>query len=246
MEIERGDLAASVSSSSSFRRGDSPTPLSATSGGKNHEGEQVKSDSSSNRKNRSNKQKKRKGVVLVSGASGSVGSFATCILAARGYQVVAVTRHPEKQNRLVRFGARKSIILEDFISECAEDGALGDQTYVGVVDALGDGFVNLVLPRLIRGGICVSVGAICGPTTSISLAPFIRRGVRLVGVDSRYVSPALRAAAWERLVRDVRPSLFDEESASFATCMLGQVQPLSIRKLSSGASPVSVVVTLPE
>ncbi len=257
MEIERGDLAASVSSSSPFRRGagwntekttDNSVSAAAKSGaaGEGGLGEQ-KSDSSSDRRNRTkrkSKKKKSKGVVLVSGASGSVGSFATHLLAERGYRVIGVTRHLEKQNRLVRFGARESLILEDFVKQCAEDGALGQETYVGVVDVLGDGFLDKALPRLVRGGVCVSVGSMRGPTTQISLAPFIKRGVRLVGVDSRYISPALRAVVWERLVRDISPTLFTRESECFATCDMGQIQPLSGRKLSSGAAPVSCVVVL--
>ena len=254
MEIERGDLAKSVSSSLPFRRGagggDDEHDVGERNDGSGGGGSEQKSDATLHRLDRTNtlkrnKKMSRKGFVLVSGASGSVGSFATCLLVARGYRVVGVTRHLDKQNRLARFGARKSVILEDYVAQCAEDGALGEELYVGIVDVLGDGFLDMALPRLTRGGVCVSVGSMRGPTTCISLAPFIRRGVRLVGVDSRYISPALRAVVWERLARDIPPALFLEERASFATCTLEQIQPLSGRKLSSGAAPVSCVVILP-
>lgn len=190
------------------------------------------------------KRKSKRGSVLVSGASGSIGSFVTLLLVSSGYRVVAVTRHLDKQSRLARFGARRSIILEDFQKECEEDGALGEETYVGAVDILGDGFLNLCLPRLTRGGVCVAVGSLRGATTTLSTIPFIRRGVRLVGVDSRYISSPLRSRVWRKLLRQIPGSIFAEENDSFQTVSLEQIQPLSGRKLSSGAGPVSVVVEI--
>ena len=268
MEIERGDLAASLTLSSTCHQAgrrsisdNSKIPeekeqlnYDDVEGSGEQEG-----DASSNRrsqvnemgkkikkKNKKTKKKKYRGSVLVSGASGSVGSFVTCLLVARGYRVVAVTRHLEKQNRLYRFGAHSTIILEDFLAECSEDGDLGIETYVGVVDMLGEGFTNACLPRLSRGGVCVSLGALCGPIASIPMAPFVRRGVRLVGVDSRYVSHALRCAAWEQLAKYVPWDLLEAEKDSFTTATLAQIQPLSGRKLSSGAAPVSTIIVLPK
>ncbi len=146
------------------------------------------------------------GPVLVTGASGGVGSTAVDILAARGYEVVASSaKDPEFLKSL---GAAEVISREDAIGD--PDRPLGKTRWAGAVDCVGGDVLGGVL-RTLRYGAAV---AACGNTGGVKLPatvlPFILRGVSLLGIDSVQTPIEVRRETWRRLADDLRPQHLDD------------------------------------
>ncbi|MGI2261103.1 MDR family oxidoreductase [Shewanella sp. GXUN23E] len=146
------------------------------------------------------------GPVLVTGASGGVGSVAVTLLAQLGYEVVACSSRVEANGELLEaLGAARVIDRRELDRDARP---LEKQLWAGLVDTVG----NKVLATALSQMKYDSVAAICGlaggfalPTT---VMPFILRGVRLQGIDSVYCSFAKRQAAWERIVNILPDSFF--------------------------------------
>jgi len=149
------------------------------------------------------------GPVLVTGASGGVGSTAVDILAARGYEVVASTGKSE--DFLLSLGAAEVISREDAAGDASRP--LEKSRWAGVVDCVG----GEVLAGAIRGLKYGGAAAACGNTGGVKLPttvlPFILRGVSLLGVDSVQTPIEERKATWERLAGDLRPPHLDDSIA---------------------------------
>jgi len=149
------------------------------------------------------------GEVVVTGASGGVGSTAVALLHKLGYQVAAVSGRESTHDYLRSLGANRILGRDEF----AETRPLEKQIWAGAVDTVGDKVLAKVLAQMNYGG-CV---AACGLGGGFSLptpgVPVIFRNVRLQGVDSVMTPPARRAQAWERLVRDL-PASFYTQSAT--------------------------------
>jgi acrylyl-CoA reductase (NADPH) len=141
------------------------------------------------------------GPVLVTGASGGVGSTAVDILAARGYEVVASTG---KDPGLVRaLGASDVISRED----AAGDGSrpLEKSRWAGAVDCVGGDVLAGVIRGLKYGGAVAACGNTGGVKLPTTVLPFILRGISLLGVDSVQTPIAERKETWRRLATDLRP-----------------------------------------
>jgi acrylyl-CoA reductase (NADPH) len=149
------------------------------------------------------------GPVLVTGASGGVGSTAVDILAARGYEVVASSgKDPEF---LLSLGASEVISREDAAGDAGRP--LEKTRWAGAVDCVGGEVLAGVLRSVRYGGAvaaCGNTGGIKLPTTVL---PFILRGVSLLGVDSVQTPIAERKETWKRLAGDLRPPHLDEAIA---------------------------------
>lgn len=134
--------------------------------------------------------------VVVTGASGGVGSVAVALLAQLGYQVIAVSGRPDNEEYLLGLGA-KSVLPREPLT--AKPRLLDRQLYSGVVDTVGGAILASLISQLHYGG----VAAACGLANSIelptSVMPFILRNIRLQGVDSVYCPAARRQLAWQRL-----------------------------------------------
>jgi acrylyl-CoA reductase (NADPH) len=149
------------------------------------------------------------GPVLVTGASGGVGSTAVDILAARGYEVVASSsKDPEF---LTALGASEVISREEAAGDAGRP--LEKARWAGAVDCVGGDVLAGVL-RSLRYDACV---AACGNTGGVKLPatvlPFILRGVSLLGVDSVQTPLEERKRTWQRLADDLRPPHLDETIA---------------------------------
>jgi acrylyl-CoA reductase (NADPH) len=142
------------------------------------------------------------GPVLVSGATGGVGSFAIELLAACGYEVVALTGKPEAGEYLHALGARR---LLDRASLEASDKPLAGAEWGGAVDNLGGPVLDWMLKRVRPNGNVASIGLAASPTLTTTVLPFILRGVSLLGINSVFLPPAERLALWERLAGAWRP-----------------------------------------
>ncbi|MDT0683981.1 MDR family oxidoreductase [Roseicyclus sp. F158] len=154
-----------------------------------------------------------RGEVLVTGASGGVGSVATAILSRLGYHVAAVTGRPEQEEYLRSLGAR-SIVPRSELSEGGKP--LESERWAGCVDAVGGTMLARVLSQMKHGGSVAAVGLAGGSKLETTVVPFLLRGVNLLGIDSVTAPYAKRVTAWDRLARDM-PSELLEQTIRMAT-----------------------------
>jgi acrylyl-CoA reductase (NADPH) len=149
------------------------------------------------------------GDMLVTGASGGVGSVALAILGKLGYRVVATTGRMNEKDFLLGLGAADVLDRADFAEKARP---LGKELWCGAIDVAGGNTLANVLSQLKYGG----AAAICGLAESMSLpttvAPFILRGISVYGIDSVNASIAKRKIAWTRLATDLDLKLLDELS----------------------------------
>jgi acrylyl-CoA reductase (NADPH) len=148
-----------------------------------------------------------KGAVLVTGASGGVGSIAVAILAKLGYQVTAVSGKGGAGDFLRALGAA-DILPRDEMSQPARP--LEGQRWAGAVDTVGSTMLARVLAETSYGGCVAACGLAGGADLPTTVMPFILRNVSLRGVDSVSCPLERRKAAWQRLVTDLPAAALGE------------------------------------
>ena len=141
------------------------------------------------------------GEVVVTGASGGVGSTAVTLLHKLGYQVAAVSGRESTHDYLRQLGANRILSRDEF----AETRPLEKQVWAGAVDTVGDKVLAKVLAQMNYGGCVAACGLAGGMDFPGTVAPFILRGVSLLGVDSGYIREPYRSGVWQRLATDLRP-----------------------------------------
>ena len=154
-----------------------------------------------------------RGPVLVTGASGGVGSVAVALLGGLGYEVVASTGRPEEADYLRGLGASSIIPREEL---AAPGKPLQKERFAGVIDSVGSVPLANALAQTMSGGAVAACGLAAGMDLPTSVAPFILRGVSLLGVNSVTVPKPIRIEAWSRLARDL-----DREKLSAMTETVG-------------------------
>ena len=137
------------------------------------------------------------GEVLVTGAAGGVGSVATAILAAKGYDVAGVTGRPEQADYLKSLGASRIVAREE-LNETTKR-PLEAETWAGCVDAVGGAMLARVLGQMKYGGSVAAVGLAGGADLPATVIPFLLRGVNLLGIDSVMQPYDARVRAWEQI-----------------------------------------------
>ena len=142
-----------------------------------------------------------KGPVLVTGAAGGVGSVAVAILSKLGYRVIASTGRPQEADYLRGLGASEIIAREELSSPAPR--MLGKERWAGAIDVAGSHTLANALAMTQYGGCVAAMGLAQGVDLSMSVAPFILRGVTLAGIDSVMAPRAKRLRAWERLATDL-------------------------------------------
>ncbi len=147
--------------------------------------------------------------VIVTGASGGVGSVAVAILAKLGYKVAAVTGRPENADYLKSLGAAE-IIGRDEVAQPPRP--LEAQRWAGAVDTVGSTTLARVLAETDYNGAVAACGLAGGMDLPTSVAPFILRGVKLLGIDSVMCPVERRKQAWARLVQDLPDSALGDIS----------------------------------
>jgi putative YhdH/YhfP family quinone oxidoreductase len=148
------------------------------------------------------------GPVLVTGASGGVGSSAVAILAARGHEVWAATGKPDEEPRLRSLGATGIVPREEVVA--ASPRPLESSRWAGAIDAVGGATLPYVLRTMRPRAAVASSGNAGGPALATTVLPFILRGVALLGMDSSAVAIEERRALWGRLADDYRPNRLGE------------------------------------
>jgi len=143
------------------------------------------------------------GEVLVTGAAGGVGSVAVALLAKLGYQVAAVTGRPQEADYLRELGATQVLERAEFASP---GKPLAKERWAGAVDTVGSHTLANVCAQTRYRGAVAACGLAGGMDFPATVAPFILRGVTLIGVDSVMCPRPERLQAWQRLARDLDPA----------------------------------------
>jgi len=148
------------------------------------------------------------GPVLVTGASGGVGSFAVDLLAGRGYEVVASTGKSAEHPWLRALGAAE-VVGRDVLDE-EGSRVLGPERWAGAVDCVGGETLSKIVRSLAYGAAVAASGLTGGTDVRSTVYPFITRGVALLGVDSVRTPIERRRAVWGRLAGDLRPAHLEQ------------------------------------
>ena len=147
-----------------------------------------------------------KGEILVTGATGGVGSVSVALLSKLGYNVVAATGKVAESGWLTKLGA-KSVIDRAELSAAGKP--FQKERWAGVVDAVGSHTLANALAQTRYGGVVTACGLAQGMDLPTTVMPFILRGVTLAGIDSVMAPLAKRQRAWDRLARDLDPAVLE-------------------------------------
>jgi acrylyl-CoA reductase (NADPH) len=179
------------------------------------------------------------GPVLVTGATGGVGSLAVNMLAGRGYEVAALTGKPDAADYLREIGVARVLPRQE-----VEFGSrpLEKALWAGAVDNLGGETLAWLTRTVDFWGNIASIGLAAGPELHTTVMPFILRGVNLLGINSVETPRALRLAVWERIASDLKPAAlgqisgklvdFSELPAQFRAYVEGKVTGRIVVKIS--------------
>jgi putative YhdH/YhfP family quinone oxidoreductase len=144
------------------------------------------------------------GPVLVTGATGGVGSMAVSMLAGRGYEVVASSGKVSANEFLLGLGASRVIDRAELSAD--DPRPLQTTTYAAAVDCVGGNTLANVLKRLNYGSAVAASGLTGGTAIPTSVMPFILRGVALLGIDSVQTPMDVRRSVWGRIASDLKPA----------------------------------------
>ncbi len=177
------------------------------------------------------------GEVLVTGATGGVGSIAVALLAGLGHTVVAATGKSDQQAYLQQLGASSVI---DRASLSAAGKPLQKERWAAVVDAVGSHTLANACAQTRYGGVVAACGLAQGADFPATVMPFILRGISLIGIDSVMAPLARRQQAWQRLARDLDQAKLesmiteiplDQAMAQAQALMAGQVRGRIVVKI---------------
>jgi acrylyl-CoA reductase (NADPH) len=135
--------------------------------------------------------------VLVTGATGGVGSIAVALLSRLGYSVAAVTGKADQADFLTRLGAAQ--VIERGVLQAGAEKPLFKEQWAGAVDTVGGEILFNVVKSLRRGASVACCGLTAGTNFQANVMPFILRGVNLLGVDSVEIPLVVKASMWDRL-----------------------------------------------
>jgi acrylyl-CoA reductase (NADPH) len=153
------------------------------------------------------------GPVVVTGAAGGLGSMAVALLAGLGFPVEAATGRAEEADYLKGLGAAAIVARAELAGPAKP---LGKERWAAGIDAVGGTVLANVISMIMRGGAVAACGNAGGMDLPTSVAPFILRGVSLLGIDSAKAPKERRLAAWSRLARDL-----DREKLKAMTTTIG-------------------------
>ena len=153
------------------------------------------------------------GEILVTGASGGVGSVTVTLLAKLGYQVVAVSGRPENTAMLKSLGATSIVHRDEFTDNVRP---LDKQLWAGAVDTAGSTVLAKVLSQVNYNGAVAACGLAAGSDLPTTVMPFILRGVKLLGIDSVMCPLVKRTEAWNRLAGLLPESFYNTACSEIA------------------------------
>ncbi len=142
------------------------------------------------------------GNVLVTGATGGVGSIAVSILSKLGFEVTAISGKEEKIPFLNELGAKEVILRKDFDVE--NKRPMGSEKFDGVIDTVGGNILAEALKLIKYDGVATCCGLTSSPSLATNVFPFILRGVRLIGIDSVECKKEKKEAAWKKIANEFK------------------------------------------
>lgn len=140
------------------------------------------------------------GDILVTGASGGVGSLAVSILAAAGYSAVAASGKPEAADFLTKLGAKEVIDRNAAVDTSGKPLLPG--RFAGAIDTVGGDMLSFALRSIQYGGAVTCCGNAASAELNLTVYPFILRGISLIGIDSAECPKEIRRTIWERLAEE--------------------------------------------
>jgi len=180
------------------------------------------------------------GAVLVSGATGGVGSIAVSILVKGGYRVTAVNGVVDEKPYLLSLGAKEVISIEEATD--TSDRTLLKARWAGAVDTVGGIMLSTTLRSLQQGGVATCCGNVGSHDLPLNVYPFIIRGVVLVGIDSQNCPMPLRQRTWDRLAGEWKLARLDQITTETSLEGVGGEMDLMLAKKHRGRT----IVRLPE
>ena len=151
---------------------------------------------------------KETGPILVTGATGGVGTIAIALLIRLGYTVHAVTGKQLEQERLLEKGVVEVLDRKILLEET--DRPLKKGLYAGVIDTVGGPLLASVIRFVQYGGVVTTCGNVGGAEMTLTVYPFILRGVRLIGIDAVQTPIVYRQELWQRLAKEWHVDLASE------------------------------------
>ncbi|MGD8986670.1 MAG: YhdH/YhfP family quinone oxidoreductase [Syntrophobacterales bacterium] len=179
-----------------------------------------------------------RGEILVTGATGGVGSFAVAMLGQIGYQVVAVTGKTDEKQFLIDLGAKEIISREEATDTTGKPLLKG--RWAGVVDSVGGEILATAIRSTKLHGAVTCCGNVASPNLQINVYPFILRGILLVGIDSQSCPMTFRRQTWEKIASEWKLADLDRQTSM---CSLEELD-VEIDRILAGQQKGRVIVDL--
>lgn len=188
-----------------------------------------------------NRLRPENGPVIVTGSTGGVGSLAVDMLARLGYHVVALTGKESEADYLRSLGAREVMLRQNL--DLTKIRPLDKGRWAGAVDNLGGDVLAWIASTMEQGGTIASIGLAASMSLNTTVAPFILRGVSLLGIDSGYIREPYRSGVWQRLATDLRPPhlasmarriALDDLPATFTEFVAGKARGRVVVEIAGG------------
>ena len=176
------------------------------------------------------------GEILVTGATGGVGSIATAILSKLGYDVVAVSGKPDALKFLMDLGAKRVVTREEVSDESRRP--LLKSLWAGVVDAVGGNILATAIKSTRSMGTVTTCGMVASPDLPLTVFPFILRGVKLIGINSQSCPMKQRQTVWKQLATNWK---IDQLETICREVSLNELNPLIDAILRGGIKGRTVV-----
>jgi len=143
------------------------------------------------------------GKIVVSGATGGVGTLSVAMLAKLGYEVVAISGKEQEHDFLLKLGASEVILRKDFETE--EKSPLLKSIFAGGIDTVGGPILENIIKSTKESGIVTCCGNVASVKLNLTVFPFILRGISLIGIDSQHYPMSIRKVIWNKLANDWKP-----------------------------------------
>ena len=178
------------------------------------------------------------GKILISGATGGVGSIAVSIMAKLGYSITAVSGKPEAKEFLTNIGATEIISRQQAADSSGK--LLLKEKWAGVIDTVGGEILATAIKSTAYGGVITCCGNVASPELPLSVYPFILRGVSLLGIDSAKCPIHIRQKIWQKLAGEWKIENLD---SLVTECKLPELSGI-IEKMLHGQQTGRVIVNL--
>jgi len=178
------------------------------------------------------------GEILVTGATGGVGSFAVSMLALVGYEVIAVTGKMDEKQFLIGLGAKEVISRAEATDTSGKPLLKG--RWAGVVDSVGGEILSTAIRSTKLHGAVTCCGNVASPDLHVNVYPFILRGISLIGIDSQSCPMTFRRRTWEKIANEWKLPDLDRQTS---LCSLEELDD-EIDRILAGKQKGRVIVDL--